>query len=339
MNNTFPKFSSILAPYLSCFLSENMENKGYSKHLADILKNFDNYLIASGHEKFYFTQDDYERWVQHEECNDIHTFGDKQHVLVKFFEYMCRFGQECFIPRPIRVRRSRNEFVPYIYSHDEIQMLFEASDNMRLKRRNHRSILFTMPILLRTLYSTGMRLGEALRLKNKDVRLNEGIFDLNITKNGHQRVCAMNNSLKKCIIQYLEYRNRIPIKGIDADDSPFFVTTIGTSPGKSDVYAIFRRILANSGIPFTGSWKGPNIHSLRHTACVHALIRMVQNGMDMYCNLPILSAYLGHIHCYDTERYIHLAHEVFPDIITKDLAYTNGLDDIIIKTLKSNEEK
>ena len=194
-----------------------------------------------------------------------------------------------------------------------------------------------MPILLRTLYSTGMRIGEALSLKNKDVKLNEGYFDLKVTKNGHERICAITDSLRVCLEQYLSYRNRIPVSKIQLENSPFFVNGIGKSPRRSTVYGFYRKVLSKAGIDFIGGWKGPHVHALRHTACVHALVQMVDNGKDIYCHLPVLSAYMGHIHSIDTEKYIHITKEMFPDIIQKDIINTQNIDEVILKALQYGE--
>ena len=160
-------YSSVLAPYIESYLKENEEIRGFSRHLSDIFKTFDNYLLKVGYDRCYFTQSDYEKWVKNEENLDKRSFGYKQHLLVKFLSHMSRMGQECYIPRPVRVSRARNAFVPYIYSHEEIRSIFRAADNMRVPKRIHNSMWIIMPLLLRTLYSTGMRLGEALKLKNK----------------------------------------------------------------------------------------------------------------------------------------------------------------------------
>lgn len=36
-----------------------------------------------------------------------------------------------------------------------------------------------------------------------------------------------------------------------------------------------------------GKNKGPRVHDLQHTFTVHSLHQMVNNGMDIYCALPI----------------------------------------------------
>lgn len=47
------------------------------------------------------------------------------------------------------------------------------------------------------------------------------------------------------------------------------------------------------------------------------MIKLVGEGMDLYCSLPVLSKFLGHLDAYSTERYLRLTQEVYPDIINK----------------------
>ena len=57
------------------------------------------------------------------------------------------------------------------------------------------------------------------------------------------------------------------------------------------------------------------MHDLRHTFAVHSLNQMVQQGMDIYCALPILSTYLGHASVAATEKYVRLTEEAYPGIL------------------------
>jgi hypothetical protein len=41
---------------------------------------------------------------------------------------------------------------------------------------------------------------------------------------------------------------------------------------------------------------------------------MSDAGIDMYCALPVLSAYLGHSGISSTERYLRLTEEFYPDV-------------------------
>ena len=41
---------------------------------------------------------------------------------------------------------------------------------------------------------------------------------------------------------------------------------------------------------------------------------MIDQGLDMYVALPILSTYLGHKTIYATEKYVRLTMEIYPFI-------------------------
>lgn len=60
---------------------------------------------------------------------------------------------------------------------------------------------------------------------------------------------------------------------------------------------------------------GPRVHDIRHTYAVHALEKMINDGQDVYCTLPILSAYMGHRGIESTEKYLRLTEEAYGSVI------------------------
>lgn len=82
-----------------------------------------------------------------------------------------------------------------------------------------------------------------------------------------------------------------------------------------NVYKRFRELLWMAGISHGGKGKGPRLHDLRHTFCVHTLAHQVREGVDLYCALPVLSAYLGHTSVAATQHYLRLTAEAYPDLI------------------------
>ena len=55
--------------------------------------------------------------------------------------------------------------------------------------------MFAMPALLRLLYSTGLRGGEALALAAKDVNLNDQYLIVRDSKNGQERAIPFSDSM------------------------------------------------------------------------------------------------------------------------------------------------
>ena len=306
--------------------------KGYKySALQSTLRSFDNYLLEIKHANAYFMKSDYDKWLATLSEHHSATVYSKISVLSRFFRYMCILGHECYIPR-LPKKPARN-FVPYIYSMDEMENIFKVADSLTMKRKYHKSIIIIMPALLRLLYSTAIRIGEALSITNRDIDFAGHVITLNDTKNGCQRLAPLNSTMEAVLKQYILYRNRMPVKGLENPDSPLFVSGIGRSPARCTVYDRFQKIIKKAGILYKGGNQGPNIHGIRHTSCVHSMIKMVHKGKDMYCCLPALSAFMGHKHVIDTEIYIHLTKEMYPELIEMDLSVTSSIGHVIARAI------
>ena len=161
---------------------------------------------------------------------------------------------------------------------------------MQSGNNDMRSSFFIMPSLLRMLYGTGIRIGEALSLLNEDINLEEEYFILRDTKNGKDRIVPFST--------YVVHRNRLPVK--ISDTTPFFITLKGRACDRDSIYRRFCKILIQANIPKDRI----RLHDLRHTFAVHSLAKMAEEGMDLYCSLPILSTYLGHQSLRATNNYV-----------------------------------
>ena len=233
---------------------------------------------------------------------------------VHLCKYMCGIGIECYIPGTPKKGR-QNDYIPYIYTHEEIQTLFLTCDKLRIIKNRNRTPLFVMPALCRLLYSTGIRISEALEIKNEDIDFDNQVIYINNSKNGQQRLTAINESLLNVLKRYVYFRNKIPVNDVHLPDHPFFVTQLGKPCFYGNIQWWFSKILYFSGIPKRTCPNLPRIHDLRHTAAVHALEKLVKNGTDIYCALPLISAFLGHKNICSTETYLRLTYEMFPDLI------------------------
>lgn len=54
---------------------------------------------------------------------------------------------------------------------------------------------------------------------------------------------------------------------------------------------------------------------MRHTFSVYSLEKMVSEGRDIYCALPVLSTYLGHRGIESTEKYLRMTTEAYDSVI------------------------
>ena len=233
--------------------------------------------------------------------------------LAQFSSYLRDLEIQSYIPKLPPFPPST--FIPYIYSQKEIGALFKASDELRLSCVQLDSCIFCMPALIRLLYCTGLRLGEALAMQMEDVNLDESYLHVRDSKNGKQRIIPISDSLASVCKEYVMYRNQLPLG--KRKSGYFFIKLDGSKCGTT-VWVWFRKCLNKAAIPYIGRWQGPRIHDLRHTFAVTSLANMAESGIDLYASLPILSNYLGHQSLKATDHYVRLTANMYPQLI-KDL--------------------
>lgn len=230
--------------------------------------------------------------------------------LAQFSSYLRDLGIQSYIPKLPPFPQST--FIPYIYSQKEIEALFKASDELKLRNVQMDSCIFCMPALIRLLYCTGLRLGEALAMKMEDVNLDESYLRVRDSKNGKQRIIPISDSLRSVCKEYVKYRNQLPLG--KRKSGYFFIKLDGSKCGYS-IGKWFKKCLNKASIPYIGRWQGPRIHDLRHTFAVTSLANMAESGIDLYASLPILSNYLGHQSLKATDHYVRLTANMYPELI------------------------
>lgn len=307
------EYRSVFAPYFDSFLKMK-DTMGYGLNkFRGIFLELDRFFLETGVTDAYITSEQIAAWRITRVNDKARTLYDKYSVLSQFCRYMCHLGHECYIPR--LPKQKDMDFIPYVFTHQQMDMIFRECDRMTVLNGNMNSALFAIPALIRFLYSTGVRIGEALSIKNADVDYSRHRIIIRESKNKMQRMVPVNSSLEEVMKQYETYRNRMPVEGLTDKESFFFVSAIGKPFTKSTAYRWFKKILRQCGIPHIGKQQGPRVHDVRHTSAVHSFEKMVKSGVDIYCALPILSTFLGHKTIKGTEKYVRMVQEIYPDII------------------------
>jgi len=73
------------------------------------------------------------------------------------------------------------------------------------------------------------------------------------------------------------------------------------------------------------------VHEIRHSAAVHSLIKLTQEGVDIYCSLPLLARFMGHRKVLDTETYVRLTQEMYPEVLEMNAEVTDQIYSFIIQ--------
>jgi integrase len=178
------------------------------------------------------------------------------------------------------------------------------------------SAIIILPALIRLLYATGLRISEALSLKEKDVNTDDHYLVVRDSKNGQERMIPISLSLSAVLHEYHRHKRRLPLSG--SISSNFFVTLAGGKCNSDHVRKWFKKVLWDADV--SKSATGMRLHDLRHTFSIQALAMMAESGIDLYCSLPVLSTYLGHQSLEATNAYVRLTSAMFPGLL-KDVDF------------------
>lgn len=276
------------------------------------LRRFDRLTMERHETELGISKELFDAWSKpfpmESDCNRYSRIS----ILRGFSAYLQLMGYESHIPQ---MPKYRSTFTPHIYTKKEMEGIFRECDKLLVHRHYMYSCKCIMPTVVRMLYGTGIRIGEALKLRHKDVDLAAGMLTLRECKNGCDRVVPMSLSLTASCKDYVAYK--IAQGASIGQENTFFTSPDGHPCLVGTVHANFRVILTRAGIPYGGRSKGPRLHDLRHTFCVNALLQMTNAGYDLYYTMPVLMTYMGHKSLEATNRYVRLTEEMYPDVLKK----------------------
>lgn len=304
------QYRSVLAPFIEGLLRMKVAAGYNMKAAKHVFKELDNYVLAIGTKTPELTEEIITGWASSRLNDRDNTLYAKFALINQLSRYIIHNGGNAYVPRLPRYPQS--DFTPYIFSEKEISDIFSAAD--KLVAKTLQEGIMVLPAILRLLYSTGIRISEALSLVNNDVNLTVGILTIRNTKNRTDRKIPISKSMSDVLTQYRNYRDSMPLSDVSKPDSLFFIRPNGLGISPNCIYSRFRKIYTSCGIKFIGDQRGPRLHDLRHTFAVHSLAAMSRAGIDLYTAMPVLSAYLGHKSIWMTEKYIRLTAAMYPDI-------------------------
>ena len=308
---------SALAPDLERFLAHKRALGYRYRSEADILRQFDRFCVARSLSEKLLSREIMEEWGKKQEGEHQKSHNNRVVVLRQFALFLEKGGGLAYIlPSPITPAAST--FVPHIFTKTELAAIFQASDRIGKPSAFSPFMAQILPVIFRLIYGCGLRISEACGLIKQHVDISAGILMIIGAKGDKDRLVPMSPTVTDMLRVYLGKMEYICPK-----TDYVFPNRSGDKIAEVTMYERFRTALFEAGIPHKGRGKGPRLHDLRHSFAVHSLEKMAGDGMDLYCALPILSAYLGHTDVTSTEKYLRLTEEVYSDVL-KRLAAAYG---------------
>jgi integrase len=262
------------------------------------LRRFATYTVAIGYKdslsssiaiKWASLRPDYSRWYMARRLEIVRTFA----------KYICVFDAMAELPPKAIFGNCHGRTKPYIYTEEEIHILMKSASKLYSPDGLRAIVISTV---LGLLWSSGMRPGEACRLKNDDVDLTNGLITIRNTKFSKSRILPIHKTVVIKLSEYLKVRNNFEKSFLE---NYFFLTTGSrklTLRKLEYAFQVIRKSLLYETRP--GIRRPPRLYDIRHTFASYTLLRWLKEGEDIDNKMLFLSTYLGHVKVSDTYWYL-----------------------------------
>ncbi|MCL2816138.1 MAG: tyrosine-type recombinase/integrase [Oscillospiraceae bacterium] len=283
------------------------------------LSSFDKHLVRLELSEKIVTEEMINSWIRLlSETNAKRTASEKVSCLRKFLEYLRYCDFSVFIPN---CPKYSNDYVPYIFSDEEVAKIFDTADKMEAVESTSR---YMLPMLLRLLYGCGLRLGETLSLRMHDVNFDNGTLLMKHAKNKKQRIVPMNQALTEILRRYC-----IAMRLVEKPETFLFPSNKqGKHLSQASARYAFKKVLVTAGVyipPETPHQRNQCLHCFRHLFAVKSFVQAERGGRSIDGSVPFLSVYLGHFDMDGTEKYLKFSGDMFPEYTEMFQAYAGGV--------------
>ncbi len=293
-------FSSCLANELTHFVELKQLSGSSYYGSARLLFRFDRHLNSMAFTGKALTREIFQSYFDTIGHLCRRGFTNYYCVLRQFSAWLNQYETDSHVLEEHRAVDRSHSRTSYIFNSDEIKIIIEKSGGLTKKE--------LVPGLYQTLfcllYSTGIRIGEALNLKCSDYIRRERLVHIREGKFRKERYLVITDSMANRLNNYIQRCEKRFLQ----EESPLFVNLLGNPLKYQSAYRAFIDTLGRSGII-----KGdnvPRLHDLRHTFAVHRLVQWYETGEDVNAKLPLLSTYMGHVGITSTQVYLDAPNEI-----------------------------
>ena len=267
------------------------------------VRSFARYVDSLGHRES-LTIEVMADWARRDRGNSNKpaTWARRLQKLRSFARYLQQFEPNTEIPDDTTFGRIGHRLAPHIYSDQEIVDLLAATRRLGPVPGLRGA---TYEALFGLIASTGLRVSEAVHLRDADVDLKSGMLTVRQTKFAKSRQVPLHRSTVDALKRYRTLRNsHVEI----TEETPFFVGTRGRRRGSGlglrQVHRVFIGLRDRLRWSNRGAHGGPRIHDLRHTFIVRRVMLWHAHDVDVDQAMLALSTYVGHAMVTNTYWYL-----------------------------------
>jgi integrase len=293
---TQPSLRSALEDYLSLRRALGFKLKNAGR----LLGQFVDYLEDRGIDTF--TTDDALTWVSLPEGASMHWRAIRLSAVRGFAVYLHGIDASIEVPPTGLFRSGPCRATPYLYSAAEIASLLGTTADLRPRLR-----AATYYGLIGLLAVSGMRIGEAIALDDRDLDVEREVLVVRDSKFDRSRLVPLHSTTTAALLRYRQLRDELSPR---LRSPALFVSSVGTRLLHSNVGLTFARLTQRSGIVRRSASCRPRVHDLRHAFAVASLLDCYSSGRDVAAMLPRLATVLGHTDPKHTFWYLSAAPEL-----------------------------
>jgi len=219
-----------------------------------------------------------------------------------FARYLKQFKPETEVPEELAFGPEPGRVAPHIFHEQEIINLLAAARQLGPTGSIRPA---TYETLFGLMASTGLRVSEALHLRDADVDLKRGMLTIRQTKLAKSRLLPVHPTTVAALAKYRKARAR---HVTTAADMPFLISSrgrlLGEPLGDRQAHRVFNMLRDGLGWVNRGGHAAIRLHDLRHTFAVRRLMRWHADGTDIDQMMLALSTYMGHAEIFYTYWYL-----------------------------------
>ncbi len=267
------------------------------------------------HDASFITQALALSWAQ-QPVNVLPSYWAQRLSYVRVFaRYRSSFDPLTQIPPPGLLPFQPKRARPYMYSDREITSLLHAALNMQYRFKSCALLPWVYYCLFGLLYVSGLRLSEARNLMLQDIDLKSAVLTIRNAKFGKDRLIPLHPSTCEVLKDYIIRRqHHWKQRSVSCY---LLVSSWGNRLDNGQIHRAFYLLSRQIGLRGETASHGPRLHDLRHCFATNTLINWYRTGQDPERLLPILSAYLGHVHVADTQWYLESSPELMREAMNR----------------------
>ena len=315
MNSNEIPFKSSLREVMSDFICyKQMQGYTYIRSRSR-LREFDTFLCKKQYSDKILAKCIIDEYIASKSHLCSRTKSYAVSIIRQFSQYLNMLQPLSWICRhPVPIVNNRQY---YIFSRDDINNLLEAT---RKSTRQNSVVSKCMYFLLGLLYTNGLRISEATKLRIGDIDFQNQTLFIRKGKFGKSRYVCLDSSVMLKLNEWLAVRRG---NVADASETALFINSRGTMLSSTSARRFFHKLLKLTEFA-KNTDISPRLHSLRHTYACNCIEQWRKQGDDVNAKLPILSTAMSHVNIQATQIYMHItlnnlqdAAERFHDFILK----------------------